>query len=137
MTDHDLPSEIAMGARIRGNELGWPVSSFPYALANAVALGYACLGGQFQFRLADATCEMYWLSADSSAREEAESWSAYSRRSCLEVKVGFEKLLSETDFPRQALNWQPLRKAIDQGLDVMDTLVFVAYFVDEAELRRL
>lgn len=137
MTDHDLPSEIATGAQMRGNELGWPLSSFPHALANAVALGYACLGGQFQFRLDDATCEMYWLSADSGAREQGEPWLAYCERSCSEVKSGFEKLVSETDFPRQALDWQPVRKAIDQGLDVMQMLVFVAYFVHETEWRRL
>jgi hypothetical protein len=62
MTDHELPTAITIGAGLRGNEYRWPIHSFPDALAKAEALGYACLGGQFQFRLDDATCEMYWLS---------------------------------------------------------------------------
>jgi hypothetical protein len=57
----------------------------------------------------------------------------YCERSCSEVKSGFEKLVSEADFPKQALGWQLVRNAIDQGLDVMQMLVFVAYFVDETE----
>ena len=64
-----LPPDISQGASLRGNEYGWSISSFPNALANAEAHGYACLGGQFQFRLDDGgTCEMYWLDADSKER---------------------------------------------------------------------
>jgi hypothetical protein len=55
------------------NEYGWEIDAFPNALAHAERLGYACLGGQFQFVLQDATCEMYWLSADSSERANDEA----------------------------------------------------------------
>lgn len=51
MTEYDLPPEIAKGAQLAGNELGWGVTSFPDALTNAETLAYACIGGQFQFRL--------------------------------------------------------------------------------------
>jgi len=61
--DFILPLDISQGAMLRGNEYGWSVSSFPDALARAEAHGFACLGGQFQFRLEEATCEMYWLEA--------------------------------------------------------------------------
>jgi hypothetical protein len=137
MTDPDLPSEIATGAQMRGNELGWPISSFLHALANAEALGYTCLGGQFQFRLEDGTCEMYWLSADSGDREQGETWLAYCKRACIEVKIGFEKLVAETVFLKQGWDWQPVRQAMKQGVDVMKKLVFVAYFVDESEWSQL
>ena len=95
----DLPSDVVEGATIRGNEYGWSTISFPAALQRAEAHGYACLGGQFQFRLDDgSTCEMYWLSADSKERLPGESWADYSRRSCSEVKQNFQRLMSETDF---------------------------------------
>jgi hypothetical protein len=68
MTEYDLPPEIAKGAELAGKELGWEINSFPEALTNAEALAYACVGGQFQFRLDVGTCEMYWLSADSEPR---------------------------------------------------------------------
>jgi hypothetical protein len=88
-----LPAVIAQGATLRGNEYGWESDSFPNALAQAEALGYGCLGGQFQFVLQDATCEMYWLNADSSERRKGEAWFTYSRRSCSEVLVGFQRLV--------------------------------------------
>ena len=133
MPERELPLKIAEGARLKGNEYGWKPSLFPTALANAQALGYACIGGQFQFRLDIGTCEMYWLSADSGPRFEAESWLEYCERSCSEVRIGFQKLMSDTDFRKQALEWHPVRDAMAQGLDPQEKLVFIAYFVDEAE----
>jgi hypothetical protein len=66
-----LPTVIAIGATLRGNEYGWTIPAFPNAIAEAEARGYACLGGQFQFRLDDGSiCEMYWLSVDSKDRLE-------------------------------------------------------------------
>ena len=123
----DLPSDVLEGATLRGNEYGWSVASFPVALARAETHGYACLGGQFQFRLDDATCEMYWLSADSRERLPGESWPEYSRRSCSEVKANFHRLISRTDFSKEALGWN-LPPALT------GSLVFVAYFVKESDL---
>jgi hypothetical protein len=127
-----LPPEILQGATLRGKEYGWTVSSFPDALARAETRGYACLGGQFQFRLDDGgTCEMYWLAADSEKRTKEESWVAYSRRSCLEVLKRFQQLASGTDFGKEASNWQSVQ------IDPTVSLVFVAYFVTEDELTEL
>jgi hypothetical protein len=133
MLKRALPPKIAEGAQLKSNEYGWVTSLFPMALVNAQALGYACIEGQFQFRLDNGTCEMYWLSADSDPRHEAESWLKYCERSCSEVRAGFEKLTSETDFRKQALEWPPVKEATTHGLDPLENLVFVAYFVDEAE----
>jgi hypothetical protein len=127
-----LPPEIAHGAMLRGNEYGWTVSSFPNALANAEAGGYACLGGQFQFRLDDgSTCEMYSLYADATQRTDGQSWADYCRRSCAEVLQGFLYLISETDFAKEASAWN------DVQIDPIKDLVFVAYFVQEADWSRL
>jgi hypothetical protein len=128
-----LPSEVLIGAHMRGNEHGWELSSFLPALSNAEMQGYACIGGQFQFRLEESTCEMYWLSADSKDRHPGEEWSEYCKRSCAEVRRNFETLLLKTDFREQAGSWPHLRELILEGLDYTERLVFVAYFVDEDE----
>ncbi|MGD0759078.1 MAG: hypothetical protein ABR921_09245 [Candidatus Sulfotelmatobacter sp.] len=125
-----LPPAIAKGASLRGNEYGWPISAFPEALAKARSLGFACIGGQFQFRLPDSICEMYWLSADPAGRRDDEPWSDFSNRSCSEVMSKFEDLVSKTDFVREAANWK---------LDARDaeTLVFVAYFESESTFAEI
>jgi len=130
--DDVLPPDILQGATLRGNEYGSGVSWFPDALARAEAHGYACLGGQFQFRLDDGgTCEMYWLAADSKERAHGESWVDYSHRSCSEVLNKFQHLASVTDFRKEASSW------LSGQIDPEKSLVFVAYFITEAELAAL
>lgn len=126
--DFILPLDISQGAVLRGNEYGWSVSSFPDALARAEAHGYACLGGQFQFRLEKTTCEMYWLEANSKEREQGESWADYCHRSCSEVLSGFRLLVAATDFVKEATNWPTVQ------IDPTKSLVFVAYLVTESDL---
>ncbi len=126
-----LPPALLEGANLRGNEYGWRPESFPQALATAEAHRYACLGGQFQFRLADGTCEMYWLDADAGNRAEEESWDDYCRRSCREVRDRFDRLMQSTDFRAQASEFAFLKVKVDKGFDPIPTLMFVAYFVTE------
>jgi hypothetical protein len=128
-----LPPEITQGARVRGNEYGWTLDAFPQALLKAQVLGYACLGGQFQFRLDDGTYEMYWLNADSTDRREDESWAEYGRRSCGEVLGRFKAAVASADFPKEASSSPSLATPMAQGLNIADYLVFVAYFVTESE----
>lgn len=133
MTSHDLPSEITKGAQLAGNEHGWQISSFPDALANSEALGYACFGGQFQFRLDAGICEMYWLSADSNAREKGETWLAYCARSCSEVKIGFERLVFRERFCKTRFGVAGGKGGHHTRIRPIQRLVFVAYFIDESE----
>src|SRR5579862_2033698 len=119
-----LPQDMLQGATLRGNEYGWTISSFPIVLAKAEVYGYACLGGQFQFRLDDgSTCEMYWLNADSNERLPGESWSDYCHRSCSEVMERYQRLSSSTDFSKEASSWPFVQ------IDATKSLVFAAYFV--------
>ena len=89
--------------------------------------------GQFQIRLGATVCEMYWLSADSDARRADESWMEYCRRSASEVGDRFKTLMSKTDFVKEAKGWKVMNEASEQGVDIMQKLVFVAYLVNEAE----
>jgi hypothetical protein len=126
--DFILPPDILQGAMRGGNEYGWSVSSFPDALARAEAHGYACLGGQFQFCLDEANCEMYWLEANSKERVQGESWTQYCHRSCSEVMNGFQRVVSATDFMKEASsNWPSVQ------INPTKSLVFVAYFVTESD----
>jgi hypothetical protein len=125
-----LPPEIAKGASLRGNEYGWPISAFPAAFAKARSLGFACLGGQFQFRSPGNTCEMYRLSANPTDRRDHEPWSAFSHRSCSEVVSQFKGLVSKTDFGKEPAHWK-----LDAG--AVETLVFVAYFESQSTCGNL
>jgi len=127
-----LPDEITQGAMVRHNVYGWSISSFPEAVAKAQSMGYACLGGSFEFWLEPGfgDYEMYWLNAESSEKMQYELWEDYSRRSCSEVLEKFHRLVSTTDFRNIALG---------QGLqiDLNKRLVFAADFVTEAGLADL
>jgi hypothetical protein len=134
-----LPPEILEGATQRGHEYGWKLAAFPDVLRKAEALGYACVGGQFQACWSDGSvCEMYWLNADSRERAAGESWSDYSRRSCQEVSRGFQRLMARTDFAKEVASWRgDLKAELARGLDATSILMFVAYFISEAEADRL
>jgi hypothetical protein len=129
-----LPPEIAQGATARGNEYGWTLDAFPQALLKAQVLGYAYLGGQFQFRLEDGTYEMHWLNADSDERRQGESWTEYGHRSCDEVLGHFKATVATANFPKEASGWPTLATALAEGLKIENHVVFVAYFVTEPEL---
>ena len=127
-----LPPEIALGARLRRNEYGWDISAFPDALAKAQSLGYACLGGTFEFWLDPGLgdYEIYWIDAESKERTQRESWEDYVKRSCSEVLEKFQYLVSTTDFRKIAMEQQ-------LQIDLNKRLVFVADFVTEAVLADL
>jgi hypothetical protein len=131
-----LPLQIARGASLRGKEYGWELEAFSDALRNGEALGYACVGGQFQFRIADDVYEMYWLNADASERIDGEAWSCYCHRSCGEVMERFNTLAANTNFRAEAANWVALSQKMTEGFDLRKSLVFVAYFVAEQESQR-
>jgi hypothetical protein len=135
-TPDNLPADLLVGANLRGNEYGWAPESFAIVVAIAADHGYACLGGQFQFRLPDAICEMYWLRADSTERAHDESWNQYSRRSCDEVGDAFNRLMRTTDFRAQASDCEFLKHKVDAGFDSIPTLMFVAYFVTEQQMAK-
>ena len=123
-----LPPELASGSVFQDGEYAWKVAAFPSALAKASALGYACLGGQFQFRFGDGTiCEFYWLAADSMGRQPGETWEEYAHRSCNEVGRKYEALANDTEFAAAAKKFESL--VGNQPLS--EILFFNPYFVKE------
>ena len=111
-------------------EAGWRPADFPSVLAAANKHQLACIGGQFQFRGTIGTAEMYWLSADSSPKTEKESWETYAARANAEVMAGFEEIVRETDFLREARKWIHIVQAMDSGRvsNPTEHLFFIAYF---------
>ncbi len=127
----ELPSELTAKADLRGNEYAWRPQDFPAIAARARELGYACLGGQFQFRVPGATCEMYWLNADPDERISSESWTAYSDRSCAQTIDRFKRVLTDTDFVAEARRWADVPQLASPSASPLDYLCFVAYFISE------
>ena len=128
----DLPASITARATLSGREHGWSISDFPAVLAEAASLGFACIGGQFQFLLPDGTCEAYWLNADSTPQRPNEDWRDYVFRSTGEVRTTFDRICAETDFIHEARHWEFLRdKLTNPDFDVLEHLIFVAYFNSE------
>ena len=132
----DLPPELAREAVQSGQEFAWPVDIFPTIAEAAPGLGYACLGGQFQFqRPSGEIFEVYWLSADPSEREAAEPWSEFTTRSCMEVARGFTTLLQSAGLQAEVEKFK--RMEVPTGETSRSKLVFCAYFVSETEWREL
>jgi hypothetical protein len=130
-----LPRELTHGATLRDKEYAWELSTFPVAVERAPSLGYACLGGQFWFLLSDSSLyEPFWLEANSSDTLAGEARSAYAQRSCVEVLLGFNTLVRDTDFNKEARGFRSLESVADIDLSPMIHLMFNAYFVTEAEL---
>jgi hypothetical protein len=119
------------------NEVGWRIEDFPRVLQIARESQLACLGGQFQFRFLDGTCEMYWLDANSSERRAGEPWHVYVQRSNDEVTGAFADLCSRANFDDEIASWEFVRNKREEGMDPMQYLWFVAYFVTELEYREL
>jgi hypothetical protein len=131
-----LPEDMLATANRESNEEAWRPADFQVVLELASVHRLACVGGQFQFRGPIATAEMYWLNADSMPRRPAEDWDSYVGRANSEVLRLFTRLLEQTDFGAEALQWNHIVQAIQQGTiaDPTDNLYFVAYFSRDPEI---
>jgi hypothetical protein len=69
-------------------------------------------------------------SVPSKERLPGQSWPDYSRRSCSEVRENFQRLIFQTDFRKEALEW-------NFPPAFTGSLVFVAYFITESDLAEL
>ena len=89
-----LPEVILRKATGRGNEYAWHPDDIPEVIETARQAGLVNLGGQLQFRLPGATCEIYYIEVEKSgditdpdeaaARTLAEFRAIYSPEKCFQ-----------------------------------------------------
>jgi hypothetical protein len=127
MHERRLPASVLGKASLRGYEYAWRLADVPEALAAARTCGLACLGGQVQFRVPEATCELYWRSADAEPRQPGEPWAEYTTRSAAEVSARVQQL-PVAELIAEGLQWPEIAALRDAGVDVSEYLCFVLYF---------
>ena len=130
MNEIELPEEIKSKARIsKGGEFAWRKTDFEAVISSAKENNLASIGGQAQFIFPDGTCELYWVNFDSTDQKAGESWESYVNRSANEVLFVFRKVVEETDFRKEALEFNFIKNKIEtEQIDPLDYLWFVGYF---------
>lgn len=136
-----LPAALLARADQRGNELAWDRATMPEVFRAASAAQLVVLGGQVQFRLADATCELYWEKFDPTERLPGEPWDSFVSRSELEAQRLLDRLPSDTDLIAEGIeHFDALEDQARAGIDLHSALCFVCYFASEdgwAELSKM
>ncbi len=127
-----LPKEILHLASLLGNEYAWKPRDIPPVFRAAQRANLAVVGGQLQFRLPDATCELYWIQFKSSPKHSEETWSEFVQRSVAECSSQFSQLTEKYDFVTEGINaFASLRRIKDSGTDVNEYVCFVVYFDEQ------
>jgi hypothetical protein len=127
-----LPKNLLDKAARRDNEYGWRLIDVLDVIEAARKVPMGTIGGQVQYIPPSGTCELYWLSYDSSDRKKNEDWLTYCNRSANECSEKFKQLL-HVDIQQDAINSFPNSltengKAID---NINDYQIFILYFDDE------
>jgi hypothetical protein len=122
-----LPTNRQLGGSIRRDSHLRPVYQIRVGLVEASA--YRLYRHRF------GTCEMYWLSVDSTERQVAEDWPAYCERSRTEVLDRFQQIVARTDFARtdfvqEALRWPVLKSEMER-----DSTSFQRSFSSSSQTR--
>jgi hypothetical protein len=125
-----LPGIILNKAIKSGNEFGWLQTDFIETIETARELKIGIVGGQVQYVFQDGTCELYWLSYDSSERRVGEDWINYCNRTSDETIKKFKELITKTDFEKETSSFDFLRDKKSKGVNIEDNKVFIIYFND-------
>jgi hypothetical protein len=126
-----LPQHFLNISVKRGNECGWKQNDVLEVIEAARKVRMAIIGGQVQYLLPIGRCELYWLSYDSTDRNQNEEWINYCDRTADEVSKKFQQLLN-IDIQAEAIKAFPNHlshngKPIDK---LKDYQVFILYFED-------
>jgi hypothetical protein len=125
-----LPVEILARATRSGKEYAWPVEYIPRVIEAARQADLLNVGGQLQFILPDATCELYWLDIDTfKLVPETLPWSERVERTAVEAAIAFNKLRTERDFVSEGRKEfaDHLTKFEKAGGDLSEVMRFVWY----------
>ena len=129
-----LPKQILSCASLSGYEYAWKPSDIPLVFEAARQARVANLGGQLQFRLPSATCELYWIETTAHERQETESWDDFVERSYAECTTQFQQLIHEYDFVAEGIKSFPfLADLHTSGVALSDYVYFVVYFDSEEQ----
>ena len=110
----------------RGGEGAWRRRDLGRLAVAAESAGLACIGGQAQIRLNDATFELYWCDYDPTPRRFGEPWAAYASRSWKEQLFLAEGLPADEDLIADAkARFEALADLPDT--DLVAGLWFVVY----------
>jgi hypothetical protein len=135
MTDTEsiLPTDVLSKAVLSGKEYGWHRQDIIDAIKAAGPVGLAVLGGQVQFVLPEGTCELYWISYDSTDRNPDEPWDSFVNRSSKETLLALDHIMSRDLVQEGVNNFGFLKEKQSQGANIEDSLLFIAYFQTEKE----
>jgi hypothetical protein len=131
LPENRLPDHVLQRASLRGGEYAWPVEAIGEVLVAARDAGLACLGGQAQLRLPDATCEMYWHSLDPADRRPSEGWTDFVHRTAAEALSQWDEVRGRIDVSAEAQRWQQVPELRRDPLAAERYLCFVLYFQGE------
>ncbi|OGC16824.1 hypothetical protein A2282_02360 [candidate division WOR-1 bacterium RIFOXYA12_FULL_36_13] len=137
MIENKLPKNLLEKTSKRGNELAWKLNDVEEVALAAEKLGFANFGGQAQFMSSDGIYELYWIDIDTNSKAQDEDWLQYVHRSKDEFLKLFKENVLKTNFLKEAQNWQALQAKVEQNINVLDSLYFVIYFIDEEEYNNL
>jgi hypothetical protein len=125
----NIPKIILDKDVLSGNEFGCRQSDFVDVIEMARQNSLSISGGQVQYALPDVTCELYWLSYDTSDKKPNETWQTYCNRTAEECLEKFNSLIQTTDFEKEAFqNFEILRNKKQSGIDINKYKTFILYF---------
>ena len=125
----NIPQKILDKDFLDGNEFGCRKSDFEEVINLARKNSLAIIGGQVQYALPDAICELYWVSYDPEERKATESWKTYCERSAKECLEKFHSIIRKDDIQQQALEgFKVLKEKRNAGINIDEFQTFIIYF---------
>lgn len=134
------PEDLLKKAVVKDREYGWKFDDIPLVIAFAKSNRMAIIGGQVQYVLPGATCELYWRSADTESKSKDESWATYVSRSCDQFLSLFNSniLSKKKEIEQDAVESFPaIRENLEEGKKLSDYECFIIYPVSEHKYKML
>ncbi|RIJ31292.1 hypothetical protein [Henriciella algicola] len=119
--EQSLPKAILEKSSLRGLEYAWHPDDIPEVIEAARVAGLKSLGGQLQFRLPDATCEIYWIEVDQFGTEVDPDEAA--RRTLAQ----FHAIYSKDSWFREGRTFPAVREYEKAGGNLNAAMCFVWY----------
>jgi hypothetical protein len=124
-----LPKELLSRASKRRNEYAWRWNDILHVASAAEKAGFACTGGQAQFRSPDGTSEFNWSSFTPEGKRGDETWDQYVIRSWKDTRRICHRLFTdESTIAKGKRIFRFIQETAKQDMLPRETLWFVLYF---------